>query len=78
MIPDRTVTIVTGDGGDGKTTLLLQLAAAIASARPWLGHNPDPGRVLVVTAEDDEEEIHRRVAAIAKGHAVELSDLADL
>jgi AAA domain-containing protein len=78
MIPDRTVTIVAGDGGGGKTTLMLQLAAAIAGTRPWLGHNPDPGPVLVVTAEDDEEEIHRRLAAIAKGLTVELSDLADL
>jgi RecA-family ATPase len=78
MIPDRTVTIVAGDGGGGKTTLMLQLAAAIAGARPWLGHTPDPGPVLIVTAEDDEEEIHRRLAAIAKGLTVELSDLADL
>jgi RecA-family ATPase len=78
MIPDRAVTIVAGDGGGGKTTLMLQLAAAIAGTRPWLGHNPDPGPVLVVTAEDDEEEIHRRLAAIANGLTVELSDLANL
>jgi RecA-family ATPase len=78
MIPDRTVTIVAGDGGGGKTTLLLQLSTAIAGSCPWLGHNPDPGPVLVVTAEDDEEEIHRRLAAIAKSLGVELSDLANL
>jgi RecA-family ATPase len=78
MIPDRTVTIVTGDGGGGKTTVMLQLAVAIAGARPWLGHNPDPGPVLVVTAEDDEHEIHRRVAAIAKALTVDLADLGDL
>jgi RecA-family ATPase len=78
MIPDRTVTIVAGDGGGGKTTLMLQLATAIAGTCPWLGHNPDPGPVLVVTAEDDEEEIHRRLAAIAKSLGVELADLADL
>jgi RecA-family ATPase len=78
MIPDRTVTIVSGDGGGGKTTLKLQLAVAIAGRCPWLGHNPDSGPVLFVTAEDDEEEIHRRVYAIAKGLNVELSDLVDL
>jgi RecA-family ATPase len=78
MIPDRTVTIVAGDGGGGKTTLMLQLATAISGSCPWLGHNPDPGPVLVVTAEDDEEEIHRRLAAIAKSLGVELADLADL
>jgi RecA-family ATPase len=75
MIPDRTVTMVAGDGGGGKTTVMLQLAAALAGARPWLGHNPAPGRALFVTAEDDEEEIHRRIYAIAKGLGVELSDL---
>ena len=78
MIPDRSVAIVAGDGGGGKTTLMLQLAAAIAGARPWLGYNPDAGRVLVVTAEDDEDELHRRVAAIAKSLDVDLADLADL
>ena len=78
MIPDRAVTIVSGDGGGGKTTLMLQLAAAKVGTRPWLGYDPDPGRVLVVTAEDDEDEIHRRLAAIAKSLAVDLSDLGDL
>jgi RecA-family ATPase len=78
MIPDRTVTIVSGDGGGGKTTLMLQLATAISGSCPWLGHNPDSGPVLVVTAEDDEEEIHRRLGAISKSLGVELADLADL
>lgn len=78
MIPGNTVTMIAGDGGGGKTTLMLQLGVAIAGERPWLGHNPDPGPVLFVTAEDDEEEIHRRVYAIAKELAVELSELADL
>jgi RecA-family ATPase len=78
MIPDRAVTLISGDGGGGKTTLMLQLATAIVGTCPWLGHNPDPGPVVIVTAEDDEEEIHRRLAAIAKSLGVELSDLGDL
>ena len=78
MIPDRTVSILAGDGGDGKTTLVLQLAAAIAGDRPWLGYNPESGGVLFVSAEDDRNEIHRRLAAIAISLGVPLSDLADL
>ena len=65
MIPDRTVSIVAGDGGGGKTTLMLQLAAAIAGDRPWLGCNPEPGTVLFLSAEDELDELHRRIAAIA-------------
>jgi Mrp family chromosome partitioning ATPase len=34
MIPDRTVTIVSGDGGVGKSLLLAQLAVAVATAAP--------------------------------------------
>ena len=34
--------------------------------------------MLVVTAEDDEDEIHRRLAAIAKSLGIDLADLADL
>jgi RecA-family ATPase len=78
MIPDRTVSIVAGDGGDGKTTLMLQLAAAMAGARPWLGYNPDQAPVLFVSAEDDLDELHRRLAVIACSLGAALPDLADL
>jgi hypothetical protein len=53
MIPDRTVTIASGDGAVGKSTLMLQLATAIVGGVPWIGKNPDPGPVVVVSAEDD-------------------------
>ena len=78
MIPDRTVTIVAGDGGDGKTTLMLQLAAAMASGRPWLGYSPEPAPVTFLSAEDDLDELHRRLAMIAVSLDVALSDLSDL
>ena len=78
IIPDRTVTIVAGDGGDGKTTLMSQLAAATSAGRPWLGYSPEPAPVLFVSAEDDVDELHRRLDAIAKGLNIGLSELADL
>ena len=78
MIPDRTVTIVAGDGGGGKTTLMLQLAAALSGRAPgW-----DIIRILAECfsslRKTTNEEIHRRVDAIAKCLTVDLSDLADL
>jgi len=77
LIPDRTVTMIGGDGGDGKTTLMLQLAAAAACGKPWLGYNVEQGPNLFVSAEDDLDELHRRVAAIAMSLGVALAALAD-
>lgn len=76
MIPDRTVTIVAGDGGDGKTTLLLQMCAAKAAGQPWLGYSLEEGGSLFISAEDDRDELHRRTASIAVSLGVEMADLA--
>lgn len=78
MIPSRTVTIAGGDGGVGKSTLLLQLAAAVASGRQWIGMATERASVVFVSAEDDIEELHRRLAAIASGLDVDLAELRDL
>ena len=77
MIPDRTVTILSGDGGGGKTTLKLQLATAIAGARPWLGYDPDPGRCLSSPRRMAKTKSIACIAAIAKSLDVDLSDLGD-
>jgi RecA-family ATPase len=64
VIPDETVTILFGDGGIGKSMIALQLAAARSVAGPmtdWLGFLPEPGRTLMLSAEDDEDEMHRRL-----------------
>jgi RecA-family ATPase len=52
-IPDKTVSLLGGDGATGKSLLALQLAAARALAREWIGLLPEPGRTLVLSAEDD-------------------------
>jgi hypothetical protein len=69
---------VTSFGGDGKTTIMLQLAVAIAGDRPWLGYNPEAGPVLFLSAEDDEEELHRRCTSIGESLGVPLAELSDL
>ncbi len=74
LIPAANVTILSGDGATGKSLLGLQLAVATATAGEWIGTAPEPGKVLFVSAEDEIEEIHRRLAKIEP----DLSGLGDL
>ena len=76
-IPDRTVTIMGGDGAVGKSTLLLQLAICVVAGREWIGKLPESGGVLFLSAEDDRDELHRRIDAIASGLDLPLAELGD-
>lgn len=78
LIPARTVTTLNGDGGTGKSLAALQLAVATALGRPWLGQLVTPGRALFISAEDDRDEIHRRLADVAEAEGVKLADLHNL
>ena len=60
-IPDETVTLLYADGGTGKSYLKLQLAVARALSREWIGLMPEPGRTLVLSTEDDLNEMWRRI-----------------
>lgn len=61
LVPDRAVTLLSGDGGVGKSILSLQLAAAVASGDPFLGRSVTRGRVLIVNCEDERAEQRRRM-----------------
>ena len=69
MIPDKTVTLVSGDGGVGKSVLIEQLGIAAAAGGEWIGTLPEAGPVVFVSAEDELDELHRRVVAIANARA---------
>src|SRR5690348_10819927 len=60
------LTLLAGVAGQGKS--LVSMALAIASTRPRptavAGMNVEPGRVLIVDAENGKAEIHRRVHAL--------------
>jgi RecA-family ATPase len=77
-IPHKTVTLLSGDGSIGKSLLALQLAVARATAREWVGLLPEPGRTLILSAEDDADEMHRRLEDIRKFWGVRMADLADI
>lgn len=61
-IPRGDVTTLHGDGGAGKTDLSLQLAEGVArGAEFWLGHRITRGKVVIISAEEPERELRRRI-----------------
>ena len=77
LIPNRQVTIVSGDGGVGKSLFALQIAAAGALGVDTMGVSPAAGRVVYLGAEDEAAEFHRRLADIVATHGKDLGDLSD-
>lgn len=81
MIPAGTVTLLSGDGGSGKSLLALNLAISVASGGKlkWLNYQPAQGSALYIGAEDDMNEIHRRISRLTAGNFdLEYNDLKDL
>jgi RecA-family ATPase len=78
LIPARTVTMLGGDGGTGKSLVALMLACSTALGRPWLRRAVRQGGALYLSAEDDDDELHRRVAAILTAEGASFADLDNL
>lgn len=78
LVPRGTVTSLYGDGGTGKSLLALQLAVDVAIGGSWVGKTTTAGRSLFISAEDDQDELHRRVRDVASSAFLDMSDLADL
>lgn len=78
LIPHKNVTLFSGDGGTGKSLLALQLAVASVTGRGWMGNAVNAGRTIYLSAEDDCDELHRRLADIVTAEGLTLADLGDL
>jgi AAA domain len=64
-IPRGAPIMLYGDGGTGKTMIALQLAVATVRGTDWLGAVIEaPGPAIFFSAEEDGDEVHRRLAAI--------------
>ncbi len=73
ILPRGVVGILAGLGGYGKGLLSLQSAIAISCGLPFLGLNDtvtQPQRVLFASAEDNDDELHRRYRDIVESMVV--------
>ena len=67
----RFVSSILADGGSGKTALRIAQALALASGRPITGEQVfQRARVLIISLEDDKDELRRRVRAACLHHGI--------
>ncbi|MEM7473236.1 MAG: AAA family ATPase [Pseudomonadota bacterium] len=78
LIPQKTVTLFSGDGGTGKSLLAYQLAAGVCTGRGWIGKATAQGRVIYMSAEDDDDELHRRLDDILRADGRNYEDVEGL
>lgn len=76
LIPLKTTTMLSGDGGTGKSLIALQLAACGAAGKPWLGQPMLRQETLYIGAEDERDEIWRRLENINAAIGCTPKDLA--
>jgi RecA-family ATPase len=78
-IPAGDVTILSGDGGGGKTTVALQLAVAVERGLgDWLGVTCERGPVFFFSGEEPEQEMRRRLARVARKRGFDSTELERL
>lgn len=77
-VPKKTVTLFGGDGGTGKSLLALQLTTAVVSGTVWLGKQVAHGRAIFLSAEDDDDELHRRLDDILRAEGLDYDDVSGL
>jgi hypothetical protein len=66
LLPHRSLSIVVGDSGLGKSPLLYQAALCVAQGIPFLGHEVSQGRVLYLDFENglgDVDDLMDRLAS---------------
>jgi RecA-family ATPase len=69
--------LFSGEGGTGKSIIELMKDVAHVTGRDWFGSLPEPGPAIYIGAEDHKDEIHIRLAAVAKYYGVTFKRLVE-
>jgi len=78
-IPAGDATILSGDGGGGKTTVALQLAVSVERGLgDWLGTVCESGPVIFFSAEEPDHEMRRRLVRVARKRGIEPDEIEGL
>jgi hypothetical protein len=72
-VPLRQVSLFSGEGAIGKTLLELQRVVAHVTGQFWLGMEVAQGPAMYIGAEDEADEIQRRVVDIARHYGAKFS-----
>ena len=73
VIPDETLTLFTGEGGLGKSTLAEQLGVDMQIDGEWLGIAVKQGPVVYISSEDERRDIRRNLEAIVRSKGKSLA-----
>jgi RecA-family ATPase len=76
-VPLKQAGLFSGEGGTGKSLIELMKNVAHVTGKDWLGSMPEQGPAMYLGAEDDKDELHIRLAGIAKHYDVSFKELID-
>jgi RecA-family ATPase len=75
-VPLNQAGLFSGEGGTGKSIIEITKNIAHVTGKDWLGSMPEPGPAFYLGAEDDVDELHIRIAAIAAHYGTTFKELA--
>jgi RecA-family ATPase len=76
-VPLNQAGLFSGEGGTGKSIIELTKNVAHVTGKEWLGSLPEIGPAFYIGAEDDKDELHIRLASIAKHYGVTFKELTE-
>ena len=74
-VPLNQAGLFSGEGGTGKSIVELTKDVAHVAGKDWFGSLPERGPAFYIGAEDEKDELHRRLAAIASHYGLTFNDL---